>query len=256
MLNRYQLTVESLFSDIIPIDDRLSPVKNHPGLCCVRLLKKKEPLNWPVVRICGGKPGVRRYSYKKQRREQMIYGYIRVSTDKQTTENQRFEIEKFAAANNIIINRWFAETISSTKTLEKRKLGRLINKIGHDDMIIASELSRFGRNLLQVMSILHDCLNRGVQIWTIKDNYRLGVDIQSKVLAFAFGLSAEIERNLISSRTKEALRRLRSEGKRIGRPTGTKNSKLKLENCENTLNRMLRHGCSKSLIARRLRVSR
>ena len=131
----------------------------------------------------------------------MIYGYIRVSTDKQTTENQEFEIRKFCEKENIQVDIWVKETISSTKDLNKRKLGRLLKKLKAEDIIIASELSRLGRNLLQVMSILHFCMNEDVRVWTIKDNYRLGADIQSKVLAFAFGLSAEIERNLISQRT-------------------------------------------------------
>ena len=112
----------------------------------------------------------------------MIYGYIRVSTDKQTTENQRFEIETFALNNGIAIDKWIMETISSTKELEKRKLGKLLKKMKNCDIFIASELSRFVRNLLQVMSILHYCMNVGIQVWTIKDNYRLGTDIQSKVL--------------------------------------------------------------------------
>ena len=80
------------------------------------------------------------------------------------------------------------------------------------DILICSELSRLGRNLLMIMGILNECMNRDIQVWTIKDNYRLGSDISSKVLAFAFGLSAEIERNLISQRTKEALARKRAEG--------------------------------------------
>ena len=121
----------------------------------------------------------------------MIYGYIRTSTDKQNNENQHFEIEQFAQSNNITIDQWVEETISSRKSLDERKLGKLLKKIKQDDIIIASELSRLGRNLLQVMSILHHCMNIGCQVWTIKENYRLGNDIQSKVMAFAFGLSAE-----------------------------------------------------------------
>ena len=146
----------------------------------------------------------------------MIYGYIRVSTDHQTTENQRFEIKKFCEKLDLKIDCWVEETISATMDLKKRKLGRLIKQIQKGDMIISSELSRLGRNLLQIMSILHHCMNVGAQIWTIKDNYRLGTDITSKVLAFAFGLSAEIERNLISQRTKEVLAHIRSEGKPVG----------------------------------------
>ena len=159
----------------------------------------------------------------------MIYGYIRVSTDKQTTKNQKFEIEQFCKREKMKVDRWIMETISATKSLDKRKLGVLLQNLQQGDILVATELSRLGRNLLQVMSILHYCLNKDVQVWTIKDSYRLGVDIQSKVLAFAFGLSAEIERNLISQRTKEALNRVRNEGRPLGRPNGHMNHKYVLD---------------------------
>ena len=159
----------------------------------------------------------------------MIYGDIRVSTDKQTTKNQKFEIEQFCKREKMKVDRWIMETISATKSLDKRKLGVLLQNLQQGDILVATELSRLGRNLLQVMSILHYCLNKDTQVWTIKDSYRLGVDIQSKVLAFAFGLSAEIERNLISQRTKEALNRVRNEGRPLGRPNGHMNHKYVLD---------------------------
>ena len=186
----------------------------------------------------------------------MIYGYIRVSTDKQTTENQRFEIMKFAQKNNLTIDRWFEETISGTKDFRRRKLGRLLKILNKDDILLASEISRLGRNLLQVMTILHFCLNAEAKVWTIKDNYRLGSDIQSKVLAFAFGLSAEIERNLISQRTKEALHRLKAEGKKLGRPIGCNNKKLKLSGKEEHIVELMENNVSKTQIARQLKVNR
>lgn len=142
----------------------------------------------------------------------MIYGYIRVSSDKQTVENQRFEISNFCNNNELTIGDWIEETISGTKNYTKRQLGRLLRKVRKDDIIICSELSRLGRNLFMIMEILNICMTKECKVWTIKDNYRLGEDIQSKVLAFAFGLSAEIERNLISQRTKEALARKKAEG--------------------------------------------
>ncbi|MBQ8255894.1 MAG: master DNA invertase Mpi family serine-type recombinase, partial [Alphaproteobacteria bacterium] len=175
--------------------------------------------------------------------------------DHQTTENQRFEIKRFCAKQDLAIDCWIEETISATKDLNKRKLGRLLRRIQKDDLIIASELSRLGRNLLQVMSILHHCMDVGAKIWTIKDNYRLGSDITSKVLAFAFGLSAEIERNLISQRTKEALARVKAEGKHIGRPMGSRNES-KLAGRERYISQKLEDGRSKYEIARRLRVHR
>ena len=154
----------------------------------------------------------------------MIYGYIRVSSDKQTVENQRFEINNFCSREAINIDGWIEETISGTKSYNKRELGHLLKKIKKDDLIICAELSRLGRNLFMIMEILNICMTKECKVWTIKDNYRLGDDIQSKVLAFAFGLSAEIERNLISQRTKEALARKKAEGVVLGRPKGKKTS--------------------------------
>ena len=186
----------------------------------------------------------------------MIYGYIRVSTDKQTTKNQKFEIEQFCKREKMKVDRWIMETISATKSLDKRKLGVLLQNLQQGDILVATELSRLGRNLLQVMSILHYCLNKDVQVWTIKDSYRLGVDIQSKVLAFAFGLSAEIERNLISQRTKEALNRVRNEGRPLGRPNGHENHKYALDIHMDKIVQLLNEEVPITQIARLLQCNR
>lgn len=180
----------------------------------------------------------------------MIYGYIRVSTDKQTVENQRYEINQFCAKNSIVIDKWFEETVSGSKKVEERKLGKMLRRMKKGDVLICSELSRLGRNLLMIMGVLNNCMEREIQVWTIKDNYRLGSDISSKVLAFAFGLSAEIERNLISQRTKEALARKRAEGVILGRPKGSKSAKTKLTGKEIKIKELLKKNVSYSAIGR------
>jgi DNA invertase Pin-like site-specific DNA recombinase len=186
----------------------------------------------------------------------MNFAYIRVSTDKQTVENQRFEIDRFCEKENIQIDKWIDETISGTKEPEKRKLGAVLRKMKGGDILICAELSRLGRSLLMIMGILNECLRREVQVWTIKDNYRLGADISSKVLAFAFSLSAEIERNLISQRTTEALARKRAEGVVLGRPKGRKSARVKLTGKEDLIDRLLKQGWSQSRIAKKLKVHR
>ncbi len=186
----------------------------------------------------------------------MIYGYIRVSTDKQTVENQRYEINQYCNRNILVVDKWIEETISGSKSISDRKLGLLLKKMKKEDVLICSELSRLGRNLLMIMGILNECMNRDIQVWTIKDNYRLGSDINSKVLAFAFGLSAEIERNLISQRTKEALARKKAEGVILGCPVGRKSLKTKLSGQEKRIQELLKKKVSYSAISRILGVHR
>ncbi len=186
----------------------------------------------------------------------MIYGYIRVSTDRQTIENQRYEINRFCQRHTIVIDKWIEETISGVKNIRDRKLGILLDKMKKGDILICSELSRLGRNMLMIMSILNECMNRDIQVWTIKDNYRLGTDISSKVLAFAFGLSAEIERNLISQRTKDALARKKAEGIILGRPKGSKSSKTKLSGQEKKIQELLNNKFSYKAIGKILGVHR
>lgn len=188
----------------------------------------------------------------------MIYGYIRVSSDKQTVENQRFEINNFCEREQLQIDGWIEETISGTKAYTTRQLGRLLNRIQKDDLIICAELSRLGRNLFMIMEILNICMTKECRVWTIKDNYRLGEDIQSKVLAFAFGLSAEIERNLISQRTKEALARLKAEGKPVGRSLGVRNAHLNAVCVAKHayIVQQLERGMSIPTIAKRIKVAR
>lgn len=184
----------------------------------------------------------------------MIYGYIRVSTDRQTVENQRFEILNYAEKNGFKIDFWIEETASGTKAPSIRRLGKLLEKVNAGDQIICSELSRLGRSILMIMSILNYLLNKGVVVKTIKDNYVLGDDIQSKVLAFAFGLSAEIERNLISQRTQEALKQRKAIGIKLGRPKG-KAKILKLSENSEIVQELLMLRIPKAKIARIFHVT-
>lgn len=186
----------------------------------------------------------------------MNYAYIRVSTERQTVENQRFEITNFAKGRNLTVEKWVEETISSVERLDQRKFGKLLNKMKKGDQLIVTELSRMGRNLMQIMKILHDCMEKEIMVYTIKEKYELGNNINSKVLAFAFGLSAEIERNLISQRTKEALARKRAEGVVLGRPVGSKSAKTKLSGQEKKIQELLDKKVSYSAIGRILGVHR
>lgn len=184
----------------------------------------------------------------------MIYAYCRVSTSHQTEENQHFVIEKFATENNIHIDIWVEETISSGQKLSKRKLGKLIPKLKSGDILITTEISRLARSLMELMGILQTCLEKDCQIWTLKENFRLGTDVQSKVLAFAFGLSAELSKSLLQARVRESLARLKANGKKLGRPFGARSRELKLAKYHDRLERMIKRGISKLQIAKKLGV--
>jgi DNA invertase Pin-like site-specific DNA recombinase len=186
----------------------------------------------------------------------MIMGYIRVSTDRQAADNQRFEILKFADEKKWAIDEWVEESVSGERNVKERKLGSLLQKMGNSDILVVTELSRIGRSSMEIMSVLHDCMERRIKVFTTKERYELGNDINSKVLAFAFGLSAEIERRLISQRTVEALARKKKEGKKLGRPKGSLAKITKLTGRENEIKLLLEKRVSVSAIARILGVNR
>lgn len=189
----------------------------------------------------------------------MIYGYLRVSTDDQDSNNQKLGVCKKAESLGLSVDDWIVDDgISGTKEPEKRMLGKLMKKLQDGDVIITSELSRLGRKLFMIMRILEFCMLHNVKVYTVKDGYELGDNIQSKVLAFAFGIAAEIERDMISQRTKEALARKRLEGVILGRPKGRKTSpdKLKLSGKTVLINGLLNEGVSQRKIAKICKVDR
>lgn len=185
-----------------------------------------------------------------------VYAYIRVSTDKQNNNNQRFQIKNYCAERNISVDSWVEEVISTGQALKKRKLSVILKKMKKNDILISCEISRLGRNLFEVMEILSACMSRGCRVWTIKDNYTLENDIQSKVLAFAFAMAAEIEKQLISQRTKQSLARRKSEGKPIGRMKGAKNKTHKLDGKEKQIKKLVKKGVPISQIARLMKCHR
>ncbi len=186
----------------------------------------------------------------------MIYAYVRVSMEKQSVENQRYQLLAFAHEKQWLIDQWVEESISSRKKLQDRELSGLLETLQPGDIVLVSELSRLGRSLLEVMSILYTLMEKEIQVYTVKERYELGNTISSKVLAFAFGLAAEIERDLISLRTRDALARKKSEGVRLGRPPGARSKVSKLTGKEPYVNELLDNGVSQRAIARILGVDR
>ena len=186
----------------------------------------------------------------------MIVAYLRVSTGKQNLANQQDEIRRFAESRELVITNWVTEVVSGKAKEKDRKLGRLLKRMKRGDTLIVTAISRLSRTLTDIMGIMGKCLKRGINLYTTKEKYSFDDTINSKVLCFAFGLVAEIERNLISMRTKEALALRKSEGVVLGRKKGsyTKLSIL-MENRKEII-RMLDEAWSITAICKRLNVSR
>lgn len=186
-----------------------------------------------------------------------IVAYARVSTDKQDADNQEYELRTYMARNNIVCDEIITEVVSGTVKIKDRKVGQLIDSLQSGDTLIVSEISRLSRNMLTIASIIQNSLDRGIKLIAVKEGWTLGADPGSKFTAVAFGMAAEIERNFISQRTKEALARKKSEGIKLGRPAGTyRPEHRKLHGKDNEIVSFLRAGMSKASIARFYGVSR
>lgn len=186
----------------------------------------------------------------------MIVAYLRVSTGRQTLTNQRHEIARFAGSRNMMVDCWVTEVVSGRKKRRDRKLGETVKRLRAGDTLIVTELSRLSRTLTDIMSIVGELLEKGVYLHSTKDRYSFDDTINSKVLCFAFGLVAEIERNPISARTREALAARREQGVVLGRRKGSY-TKLRhlIENGEE-IARLLNNRESISMIYERYKVAR
>ena len=184
----------------------------------------------------------------------MNYAYIRVSTQIQSYDGQHYEIEKWCGERSIGIDRWVQEKVSGNRDWNERTLGSLIRRMKQGDLLVCAELSRLGRNMMMVMSILNVCSRKGIHVCSIKDHFELSDDLQSKIVAFAFSLAAEIERNLISQRTREALAAKKAAGVRLGRPEGASSKRRRFEERLPEIVRMRELGISMESIARAIDI--
>lgn len=186
----------------------------------------------------------------------MVIAYLRVSTEKQFLANQREEILRFAAKSDLTVDKWYTETVSGSVSSKERKLSEVLSRMQKGDVLIVTEISRLSRTLLEIMTILHSCITKEVVLYSTKEGYVFQNDINSKVLGFAFGLMAEIERNLISMRTKEALARRKQEGVKLGRRRGDSPKMSILNKHKSIILKERDRGVSCSELARRMKVSR
>jgi len=154
-----------------------------------------------------------------------IYGYLRTSTDKQEIKNQKLEILEFGRKENLKIDDFIEIQISSRKTTKERRIDELLGKLEEGDTLIATELSRIGRSTVEVITIINELIEKGVDIIIVKQNLKINAsnknDMTSKVMITMLSLFAELERDLISQRTKEALKTKKAQGQILGKPVGT-----------------------------------
>jgi len=183
--------------------------------------------------------------------------YLRVSTNKQELENQRLEILKYAQKEGLKINTVMELQISSRKTTKARQIDSLLEALQEGDTLIVSELSRLGRSVGQIIQIVDTLIKKKIKFIAVKQGMIINgkTDIQTKVMVTMFGLFAEIERDLISERTKAGLAAARAKGKLLGRPKGTL-GKSKLDGKEEEIKGFLAKGVNKTAIAKILEVSR
>ena len=184
-----------------------------------------------------------------------VWAYLRVSSKQQDENNQLQGINLKAKQLALEIDRTIVDKVSGITNPKKRKLHILLKKAKKDDIVIVSELSRLGRSIYILFDVIDQLHKKGVKLYAVKENFSLDNTIQSKVILFAFGLSAEIERNLLVERTREALRYRKAQGIKLGRPVGSKSTVSKLDPYEHKIEYWYKKGVSQTKICKRVHCS-
>ena len=180
-------------------------------------------------------------------------GYLRVSTVEQELEKNKSDILRLANTHDLGKVHFVEEQVSGKVPWRKRKIAQVLDSLERGDTIIVSELSRLGRSMLECMEILSIALQKGIRIYAVKGNWQLAESIQSKIIAVVFSMASEIERDLISQRTKEALRFKKEQGIKLGRPKGP--GKSKLDPFKPEIEALLANGSTQRFIARRYKTT-
>jgi DNA invertase Pin-like site-specific DNA recombinase len=178
-----------------------------------------------------------------------VVGYLRVSTADQDLEKNKADILQLANHHDLGRVHFVEEKISGKVSWRERKIAEVLESLNPNDAIVVSELSRLGRSMLECMEILSVATQKRINVYAVKGTWRLDQSIQSKIIAMAFSMAAEIERDLISQRTKEALRFKRAQGMKLGRPMGP--GKSKLDPFRPEIESLLANGSTQKFVARR-----
>jgi DNA invertase Pin-like site-specific DNA recombinase len=175
--------------------------------------------------------------------------YLRVSTTDQDIDKNKYDILHLANEKGLGQVEWVEETVSGRVSWKKRKIAEVLEWLDAGDALLVSELSRLGRSMLECMEILSIASQKEIHIYAVKGNWQLDNSIQSKIIAMAFSMAAEIERDLISQRTKEALAAKKKAGVKLGRPRGV--GKSKLDKFRYEIEALLANGSTQKFIAQR-----
>jgi len=181
------------------------------------------------------------------------FAYLRVSSLDQDVEKNRTDILLLANQLNLGQVHFIEEKVSGTVSWKKRKIAAIIDEMKSGDTLLVSELSRIGRSMLEIMEVLSIAMDRQVKIYAVKGNWKLDDSLQSKILAMVFSMASEIERDLISKRTKEALAAKKAKGIKLGRPKGT--GKSKLDPFKPEIEALLNNGSTQKFIANRYKTT-
>lgn len=190
---------------------------------------------------------------KEQPTQNKVIGYLRVSTVSQDLGKNKADILKYANDNRLGTVDFVEEVVSGKVSWLKRKIKDVIDSLGKDDWLIVAELSRLGRSMLEIMEIISEAKRKEINIHAVKNNWTLNGSIESKILLMVFSMASEIERDLISSRTTEALRVRKAMGKILGRPKGP--GKSKLDEYKDEIVALLRDGVPKKRVAKKYGTS-
>lgn len=190
-----------------------------------------------------------KYDSKNDDKSPTTIAYLRVSTIHQDLQKNKADILHLANDKGLGKVKFIEEKISGNVLWKKRKIAEIINILQHGDNLIMSELSRLGRSMLECMEILSIAIKKGINVYAVKGNWQLDRSIQSKIVAMAFSMASEIERDLISKRTKEALQAKKDAGYKLGRPPGP--GKSKIDQYRTEIESLLSTGSTQKFIANR-----
>lgn len=182
------------------------------------------------------------------------FAYLRVSTDHQDAKNQKLGVLDYCNNRGISVLTFVEDTASGKSPWRDRAIGNILEKAQKGDVIVASEISRLGRSTLQVLEIMEMAAQKGVAVHIAKNNMVLDGSMQSTITATILGLAAQIEREFISARTKEALAKRKNDGFKLGRPKGQADF-LKLDSFRDDITNYLKKGINKRAIAKLIECS-